>query len=315
MADAARAATRRNPKLLGETAPWHGWTERRASDLHGTSHQYPGTTQPEPAHYLPPSAQGTADSGQPSSNRRPADSSKVRVDGANQEALIQQLRRLAPHMRTLVAAGVGHVLLTMGALGAVVCSAPQRPWPPEQEASGTATHSSADCSERNSGPSNAASTSHTGRAFCPHLPSNCEAAGEVTTHRSCGSSDHSQVCCSRGSCCCSGSRPGTQQCACRPSGGGRGTRPSDCCLQLEHWHLPARPADVANLSGAGDSLVGGALAALAAGEGIYRAVALGTALAHCTVQSQGNVPRGLDPDSVRGSAKMALSSARKVLLP
>jgi pseudouridine kinase len=53
--------------------------------------------------------------------------------------------------------------------------------------------------------------------------------------------------------------------------------------------VPAVPARVRDVTGAGDALVAGVLAGLAAGEGLTRAAAVGTLVAAHTVRSEGSV--------------------------
>jgi pseudouridine kinase len=54
-------------------------------------------------------------------------------------------------------------------------------------------------------------------------------------------------------------------------------------------HVPALPADVRDVTGAGDALVAGTLAGLLAGRGLRSAVAAGTAAAALTVESEHTV--------------------------
>lgn len=55
-------------------------------------------------------------------------------------------------------------------------------------------------------------------------------------------------------------------------------------------HLPALPATVARLTGAGDCLVGGTLASMCAGLNLLQSVAVGIAAAKAAVEAETNVP-------------------------
>lgn len=55
-------------------------------------------------------------------------------------------------------------------------------------------------------------------------------------------------------------------------------------------HLPALPASVARLTGAGDCLVGGTLASMCAGLDVLQSVAAGIAAAKAAVEAETNVP-------------------------
>lgn len=61
-------------------------------------------------------------------------------------------------------------------------------------------------------------------------------------------------------------------------------------LTVRAQHIPAAAATVVNLSGAGDTLVGGFAAALVRGADPLHALALGVAAARVSVQSKLNVP-------------------------
>ncbi|WP_346894624.1 PfkB family carbohydrate kinase [uncultured Roseibium sp.] len=61
-----------------------------------------------------------------------------------------------------------------------------------------------------------------------------------------------------------------------------------------------KPATVRDVTGAGDALIAGTLAALARGEDLFGAVPLGLAAAHLTVQSAGAVPADLSWSVVSG---------------
>ncbi|KAK3273819.1 hypothetical protein CYMTET_17966 [Cymbomonas tetramitiformis] len=69
-----------------------------------------------------------------------------------------------------------------------------------------------------------------------------------------------------------------------------------------HTHIPPIPTKVLNVSGAGDSLVAGALAGLVHGASPVEAAAIGTAVAHLTLQVQGNAPKDVVLDDVVAKA-------------
>jgi sugar/nucleoside kinase (ribokinase family) len=95
-------------------------------------------------------------------------------------------------------------------------------------------------------------------------------------------------------------------------------------VALHIIHLPAPTADVVNLSGAGDTLVGGLAAALAAqrcgscDNNDVTALAAGMAAARATVQSASNVARDLDAHTLMRVAKQyilpSVLEARLVLV-
>ncbi|KAK9817037.1 hypothetical protein WJX72_008719 [[Myrmecia] bisecta] len=80
-------------------------------------------------------------------------------------------------------------------------------------------------------------------------------------------------------------------------------------------HMSALPAQVVNLSGAGDCLVAGAVAALLQGKTDAQALAHGMALAKCAVESEENVPRPIDLHTVQVAADHMLASLTKWHLP
>ena len=65
-------------------------------------------------------------------------------------------------------------------------------------------------------------------------------------------------------------------------------------------HFPALPASIANLSGAGDCLVAGALVALSSSSDIKHALAYGVSASKWAVESDSNVPQNLSPGLVSG---------------
>lgn len=68
----------------------------------------------------------------------------------------------------------------------------------------------------------------------------------------------------------------------------RAHSPARLCVRAQH--IPAAPAAVVNLSGAGDTLTGGFAAALVRGCAPQYALAVGIAAAHVSVQCKLNVP-------------------------
>lgn len=71
----------------------------------------------------------------------------------------------------------------------------------------------------------------------------------------------------------------------------------------KEWHFPAVKVNVKNLSGAGDSLVGGCISALSLGCDILASISWGIVLAKETVQSQNNVPLGISRSQVEGKPR------------
>jgi hypothetical protein len=72
--------------------------------------------------------------------------------------------------------------------------------------------------------------------------------------------------------------------------------------RIVHHHIPALPARVVGLTGAGDSVVAGAVAGLVTGQAVdpVQAAAFGVAAAKQTVESERNVPEGLSMESIQG---------------
>lgn len=65
-------------------------------------------------------------------------------------------------------------------------------------------------------------------------------------------------------------------------------------------HIPALPATVKKLTGAGDCLVGGILSCISAGLDLVQATSFGVAMARATVESEENVPSLLDLQKITG---------------
>ncbi|KAL4448643.1 hypothetical protein ABPG75_005862 [Micractinium tetrahymenae] len=83
---------------------------------------------------------------------------------------------------------------------------------------------------------------------------------------------------------------------------------------VEVVHVPALPATVVNCSGAGDCLVAGCLFGLAQGVSAAEALCYGVAAATAAVQSQSNVPTGLDAAAARVAANQARAKSAMLSL-
>lgn len=84
--------------------------------------------------------------------------------------------------------------------------------------------------------------------------------------------------------------------------------PSSSLRGIVHHHVPALPARVVGLTGAGDSVVAGTVAGLVTGQAAnpVEAAAFGVAAARLTVQSARNVPEGLSVEAIRGTQQCAV---------
>ncbi|XP_072992333.1 pseudouridine kinase isoform X2 [Typha latifolia] len=80
------------------------------------------------------------------------------------------------------------------------------------------------------------------------------------------------------------------------------------------FHFPALPASVVSLTGAGDCLVGGILASVAAGLDVMQSVAVGIAVAKAAVEAETNVPTKFCSTNVADDAKRILSAAQPLWL-
>ncbi|GAX79447.1 hypothetical protein CEUSTIGMA_g6888.t1 [Chlamydomonas eustigma] len=95
-----------------------------------------------------------------------------------------------------------------------------------------------------------------------------------------------------------------------------GNRTEGATVQLLHpqqmvvMYMKALPAKVVSLSGAGDALVGGMTAALSMHYSAHEALAHGMAAAKMAVQSEENVPRNMDFDSLAEDANAALKTMK-----
>lgn len=77
-------------------------------------------------------------------------------------------------------------------------------------------------------------------------------------------------------------------------------------------HLPALPASVARLTGAGDCLVGGTLASMCAGLDVLQSVAAGIAAAKAAVEGETNVPSEYSLAKIADDARRVCSSAKVI---
>lgn len=81
----------------------------------------------------------------------------------------------------------------------------------------------------------------------------------------------------------------------------------DLAGEISCLHIPALQASVVKLSGAGDSLVAGTLAALSNNITTFRALAYGVAAAKLTVESDMNVPQTLSWTAISGCTSFPTS--------
>jgi sugar/nucleoside kinase (ribokinase family) len=79
--------------------------------------------------------------------------------------------------------------------------------------------------------------------------------------------------------------------------------------------LPAIPAKVVCVSGAGDTLVAGMIAALLRGAGECLALAVGVAAGKRAVESPGNVPQGLQYAELLAEARQHVACSSVLMLP
>jgi sugar/nucleoside kinase (ribokinase family) len=79
--------------------------------------------------------------------------------------------------------------------------------------------------------------------------------------------------------------------------------------------LPAMPARVVSVSGAGDTLVAGMIAALLRGAGEELALAVGVAAGRRAVESAANVPQGLQYAELLVEARQHLARGSELTLP
>ncbi|MQL83014.1 hypothetical protein Taro_015496, partial [Colocasia esculenta] len=75
-------------------------------------------------------------------------------------------------------------------------------------------------------------------------------------------------------------------------------------------HLPALPASVMSLTGAGDCLVGGTLASVCAGLNVMQSIAVGISAATAAVETRFNVPHQYDLTRIAGDVKRILCAAK-----
>ncbi|KAF4349651.1 hypothetical protein F8388_019611 [Cannabis sativa] len=92
---------------------------------------------------------------------------------------------------------------------------------------------------------------------------------------------------------------------------------SDCAKSetlLFAIHLPALPASVVRLTGAGDCLVGGTLSSICAGLDVIQSLAVGIAASKAAVEAEANVPNVLDLASIAEDARLVYSAAKVVCM-
>ncbi|KAM6557364.1 hypothetical protein CsatB_004383 [Cannabis sativa] len=92
---------------------------------------------------------------------------------------------------------------------------------------------------------------------------------------------------------------------------------SDCTKSetlLFAIHLPALPASVVRLTGAGDCLVGGTLSSICAGLDVIQSLAVGIAASKTAVEAKANVPNVLDLASIAEDARLVYSAAKVVCM-
>ncbi len=79
--------------------------------------------------------------------------------------------------------------------------------------------------------------------------------------------------------------------------------------------LPAIPAQVVSVSGAGDTLVAGMIAALLRGADEQLALAVGVAAGKLAVECAGNVPQGMCYQELLAVAQQHVGRGSELLLP
>ncbi|KAM6588448.1 hypothetical protein CsatA_011053 [Cannabis sativa] len=92
---------------------------------------------------------------------------------------------------------------------------------------------------------------------------------------------------------------------------------SDCTKSetlLFAIHLPALPASVVRLTGAGDCLVGGTLSSICAGLDVIQSLAVGIVASKAAVEAEANVPNALDLASIAEDARLVYSAAKVVCM-
>ncbi|KAJ0076986.1 hypothetical protein Patl1_36346 [Pistacia atlantica] len=80
--------------------------------------------------------------------------------------------------------------------------------------------------------------------------------------------------------------------------------------QFFAMHIPALPASVVRLPGAGDCLVGGTLASVCAGLDVIQSVAVGIAAAKAAVEAETNVPSEFSLTAIADDARTVYAGAK-----
>ncbi|GFY95081.1 pfkB-like carbohydrate kinase family protein [Actinidia rufa] len=80
-------------------------------------------------------------------------------------------------------------------------------------------------------------------------------------------------------------------------------------------HFPALPASVVRLTGAGDCLVGAALACICAGLDVIQSLAVGIAAAKAAVEAETNVPPEFNMATITDDARSVYLATKMMLLP
>ncbi|KAJ0076985.1 hypothetical protein Patl1_36349 [Pistacia atlantica] len=80
--------------------------------------------------------------------------------------------------------------------------------------------------------------------------------------------------------------------------------------QFFAMHIPALPASVVRLTGAGDCLVGGTLASVCAGLDVIQSVAVGIAAAKAAVEAETNVPSEFSLTAIADDARTVYAGAK-----
>ncbi|XP_038680961.1 pseudouridine kinase isoform X2 [Tripterygium wilfordii] len=89
-------------------------------------------------------------------------------------------------------------------------------------------------------------------------------------------------------------------------------RGSEKSSHLFVMHFPALPTSVVRLTGAGDCLVGGALASICAGLDVMQSLAVGIAAAKAAVESETNVPSEYNVATIADDARAVYSAAKVI---
>ncbi|NRG18040.1 kinase [Rhizobiales bacterium] len=89
-----------------------------------------------------------------------------------------------------------------------------------------------------------------------------------------------------------------------------GTHPAGCCINGESFSISPLPAKVADVTGAGDALIAGWIAARLKGLDDRTALEAGLAASAITVEATGSAPAGLSWDAIEERCRNPAASAR-----